>query len=78
VRQLRRLDVTGRGTRLRITVEADGFLYKMVRSIVGALVAVGEGKLTPAQVRTILDSRHRTAAVSTAPAQGLFLTKVKY
>jgi len=78
VRNLRRLELVRRGRRVRITVEADGFLYKMVRSIVGALVAVGEGKLTPERMRTILDSRHRTAAVTTAPAQGLFLVKVKY
>jgi tRNA pseudouridine38-40 synthase len=78
VRDLRRLDIVRRGRRVRIAAEADGFLYKMVRSIVGALVAVGEGKLTPERVRTILESRHRTAAVTTAPAQGLFLVKVKY
>jgi len=40
---LRRLEVTGRGAQLRITAEADGYLYKMVRSLVGALVAVGQG-----------------------------------
>jgi len=78
VRNLRRLEIVRRGRRVRIAVEADGFLYKMVRTIVGALVAVGEGKLTPERVRTILESRHRTAAVTTAPAQGLFLVKVKY
>jgi len=78
VRNLRRLEIVRRGRRVRIAAEADGFLYKMVRSIVGALVAVGEGKLTPERVRTILESRHRTAAVTTAPAQGLFLVKVKY
>ena len=78
VRCLRRLDVTGRGARMRITAEADGFLYKMVRSLVGALVAVGQGKLTPAQVETILRSGRRTHAVQTAPAQGLFLARVLY
>ncbi len=50
----------------------------MVRSLAGVLVTVGEGKLTPADVRRILHSRERTAAVQTAPAQGLFLTKVFY
>jgi tRNA pseudouridine38-40 synthase len=78
VRSLRRLDVTGRGARVRITAEADGFLYKMVRSLVGALVAVGQGKLTPAQVETILNSGRRTHEVQTAPAQGLFLARVLY
>ena len=46
--------MTGRGAHLRITAEADGYLYKMVRSLVGALVAVGQGKLTPAEVDAIL------------------------
>jgi len=78
VRDLRRLEIARRGRRVRITAEADGFLYKMMRSLVGALVAAGEGKLTPAQVRGILESRQRTAAVLTAPPQGLFLAKVFY
>jgi len=78
VRGLRRLDVVQRGKNIRIVAEADGFLYKMVRSLVGVLAAVGEGKLTVAHVRAILQSRERTAAVQTAPAQGLFLVKVFY
>lgn len=78
VRDLRRLVVARHGRRLRITAEADGFLYKMVRSLVGVLVAVGEGKLTPGDVRTLLRSRSRIPAVQTAPPQGLFLTKVFY
>lgn len=78
VRDLRRLDVKRRGCTIQISAEADGFLYKMVRSLAGMLVAVGDGKLTVADVRRILHSRERTAAVQTAPAQGLFLTKVFY
>lgn len=78
VRDLRRCDIVRRGSRLRVTVEADGFLYKMVRSLVGALVAAGEGKLNVTQVREILESRQRTALVHTAPPQGLFLAKVFY
>lgn len=78
VRDLRRLDIRQRGRQVRIVAEADGFLYKMVRSLVGVLVVVGEGKLRPAQVREILASRKRTALVETAPPQGLFLVKVFY
>lgn len=78
VRDLRRLDVIRRGRNLRIVAEANGFLYKMVRSLVGALVAVGEGKLSVEQVGAILAGRRRTAAVQTAPPQGLFLVKVFY
>ncbi len=78
VRELRVLAVTRRGRRIHLRAEADGFLYKMVRSLAGVLVAVGEGKLTVADVKRILESCERTAAVQTAPAQGLFLTKVHY
>lgn len=78
VRELRRLEVVRRGRRLRITAEADGFLYKMVRSLVGVLVTVGEGRMTPQAVRAILSGRARIPAVQTAPPQGLFLTKVFY
>jgi tRNA pseudouridine38-40 synthase len=78
VRDLRRLEVSGRGREVRITAEADGFLYKMVRSLVGALVAVGEGKLTLPELVEILEARHRTARVLTAPPQGLFLRRVLY
>ena len=78
IRTLRRLDVTGRGRRLRIVAEADGFLYKMVRSLVGVLVSVGEGKLSAADVAAILRGRERTHLVQTAPPQGLFLAKVYY
>jgi len=78
VRRLRRLEMTGRGARLRITAEADGFLYKMVRGLVGALVAVGQGKLTPAQVGAILGAARRTHLIQTAPAQGLCLARVRY
>jgi tRNA pseudouridine38-40 synthase len=78
VRELSRLEVTARGRNMRVVAQADGFLYKMVRSLVGALVAVGEGKLTPRDIDTLLRSRVRTAKVQTAPAQGLFLQRVLY
>jgi tRNA pseudouridine38-40 synthase len=78
VRDLRRFEVNVRGRKLRVTAEADGFLYKMVRSLVGAIVAAGEGKLTAPDVRAILSSGVRTAPIQTAPAQGLFLERVLY
>jgi tRNA pseudouridine38-40 synthase len=59
-------------------VRADRFLYKMVRSIVGALVKVGEGRLTVEQLRAAMASKKRTALIETAPAKGLFLWKVYY
>jgi len=78
VRDLRRLDVVKRGRRLVITAESTGFLYKMVRSLVGVLVAVGEGRLALTDVQALLDQAKRVPAVQTAPPQGLFLTKVFY
>lgn len=78
VRNLMRLEVACRGRRLRIVAEADGFLYKMVRRLVGALVAVGEGRLSKVQVASLLARPERSALVETAPPQGLFLEKVRY
>lgn len=78
VRHLRRLDIRRRGPRVTFTFEADGFLYKMVRSLTGALVNVGLGKLAPADVAALLRSRRRIPAVVTAPPQGLFLVRVLY
>ena len=78
VRELSRLEIVRRGRRVRITAESAGFLYKMVRSLVGALLAAGEGRLTAGRVAEILASKERTALVKTAPPQGLFLDKVFY
>ena len=78
VRTLHKLVITKRGRQVRIMAEGDGFLYKMVRSLVGALVSVGEGRLTPSEVEGILQSLQRSEVVQTAPAQGLFLVKVFY
>lgn len=78
VRELTRLEVLRRGRRVRIVAEAPGFLYKMVRSLAGVLVAVGEGRLKPDAVSAMLSSGRRTPAVQTAPPQGLFLERVWY
>ncbi len=78
VRDLRRLEISRWGQKVAFTFEADGFLYKMVRSLTGALVNAGLGKLTAAEVAGLLKSRRRIPAVVTAPPQGLFLVKVLY
>ena len=78
VRDLRRLDLARKGRNLTFTYEADGFLYKMVRSLTGALVNVGLGKLSLREVADLLKTRQRVPAVLTAPPQGLFLVKVIY
>jgi tRNA pseudouridine38-40 synthase len=78
VRDLRRLEVRGSGRRWRVVAEADGFLYRMVRSLVGALVAAGKGKVTPAELAQMVQDRQRPPAVVSAPAAGLFLWRVHY
>lgn len=60
------------------SVEADGFLYNMVRIIVGTLVDVGMGRIVPQQIPAILDSGERKCAGETAPPEGLYLEKVWY
>jgi tRNA pseudouridine38-40 synthase len=64
--------------RIVVEVEADGFLYNMVRNIVGTLVDVGKGKQPVSWPADVLALRDRTKAGMTAPPQGLFLVGVEY
>lgn len=66
------------GDCLVYTVSADRFLRNMVRALVGTLLDVGRGKITLGQFREVIDSRNRGAAGTSAPPQGLFLTRVDY
>lgn len=61
-----------------LEIEADGFLYNMVRTITGTLINVGRGKWTAADVARILASQSRPLAGATAPAHGLYLVRVQY
>lgn len=63
---------------LRISVKGNGFLYHMVRIIIGTLLEVGTGKKKPEEIEQILEKGERQAAGKTAPAHGLFLKEVKY
>lgn len=63
---------------IRISVRGNGFLYHMVRIIVGTLLEVGTGKKKPEEIEQILEKGERQAAGKTAPAHGLFLKEVKY
>lgn len=78
VRRLERLSIARRGDRLEITARANAFLHQMVRTLVGTLVRVGEGKLDPAAVPEILAARDRARASQMAPAHGLTLERVAY
>ena len=63
---------------IRISMEADGFLRYMARTIVGTLVEIGRGKRCLDEVNEILAAKDRKRAGLTAPPQGLFLQEVKY
>ncbi|TWU59436.1 tRNA pseudouridine synthase A [Rubripirellula tenax] len=63
---------------IAIEVEADGFLYNMVRNIVGSLVSVGIGRREPQWIDEVIAAKDRTKAAQTAPAHGLFLIRVDY
>jgi tRNA pseudouridine38-40 synthase len=78
VRQLSRLEIREEGEMLEFELQGNGFLYKMVRNIVGTLLEVGKGKLSPEDVKDILESKDRTQAGPTAPANGLYLLRVIY
>lgn len=71
-------DVFRANDEIHIEVEADGFLYNMVRSIAGTLVLVGSGRWAPELVREIVKSADRKNAGPTAPAKGLAMLWVNY
>ena len=64
--------------RIWIELTGNGFLYIMVRIIVGTLVEVGVGKIEPDEIQKIIESRKRENAGKTLPPQGLYLVKVEY
>lgn len=78
VRTIKRLEIARDGRYLSFTVEADGFLYNMVRTIVGTLIEIGRGKIPPEGIKDILAAKDRKFAGPTAPAKGLCLIEVKY
>lgn len=78
VRLLSEAAVEREGDLLTFTFEADGFLYHMVRNLVGAVAKVGEGRLRPEQIGQILSARDRAASPGSAPASGLYLMEVSY
>ena len=78
VRRMLRAQVSAELPIIRVRLEASGFLYRMVRSIVGTLLAAGRGRMTPDEFRAVLESRDRSRAEAVAPPQGLCLTRVSY
>lgn len=78
VRTVFRADWQTAANEYYLTVTANAFLFRMVRRIVGTLVMVGQGRMTPAEFRDILAARDRRLASPPAPPQGLTLTAVDY
>jgi len=78
VRTIFRCDVTSEEDLIYVDVEGDGFLYNMVRNIVGTLVEIGRGRWGPEKINEILEAKNRAAAGPIAPAQGLCLMWIKY
>jgi len=78
IRTLKRLDIIPEEGGVCLEVEADGFLYKMVRNIVGTLVEVSSGKRKPSDIPRIFADKDRRLAGFAAPPQGLFLMRVDY
>jgi tRNA pseudouridine38-40 synthase len=78
VRRVVRSELVKKGREITYTIEAEGFLRYMVRTIVGTLLEVGRGKLEPQAVEDLFARKKRTLASPTAPAKGLCLVKVIY
>lgn len=78
VRTVSECSVSRDGDIITLSVTADGFLYNMVRIIVGTAVDVSNGKIEPEDTEGILNSKSRNAAGITAPPHGLYLNKVIY
>ena len=72
------LSVERCGEYIDVRISADGFLYNMVRIIVGTLVSVAFGRIDPDEIPDVIASGDRSRAGMTAPADGLYLNKVFY
>lgn len=77
-RTVKKLEIIDEFPFLWFKIEADGFLYNMVRIITGTLVEIGQGKYPAGEMKNIIEARDRNRAGITAPPQGLYLIEVKY
>jgi tRNA pseudouridine38-40 synthase len=78
IRTIRSLEIGRRGSNIKIAITGDGFLYKMVRLMVGAMARVALGKMNPAEIDLRLKSAGHIRGRFTAPAEGLYLVRVWY
>jgi len=77
-RNIKDINIIRKGNIFCFHIEADAFLYKMIRTIVGTLLEVGNEKINYLEIKKILEAKNRKMAGKTVPAKGLFLMKVKY
>ena len=78
VREIYSMDILEEGTQLVIRIRGNGFLYHMIRIIVGTLLIIGNGRRAPEDIRTMLAAKDRTIAGPTVPAHGLCLCALNY
>lgn len=78
IKTLYHVDLIEKDHHLTLLLEGNGFLYKMVRNIVGTLIDVGSGKISHKDIARIFAAKDRKEGRSTAPAHGLFLVKIDY
>ncbi len=78
IRTIHRLQILQQKGRLIFDIEANGFLYTMVRTIVGTLLEVGNGKRTPENLKILLTQKNRSLAGPTVPAKGLCLVQIYF
>ncbi len=78
IREIYSIDILEEGSQLVIRIRGNGFLYHMIRIIVGTLLVIGNGRRAPEDIRTILAAKDRTTAGPTVPAHGLCLCALHY
>ena len=77
-RNVKAFSVTREGDLVTMKVEADGFLYNMVRIMVGTLLRIQQGKIAPDEIPSIIEKKNRKYSGPTAQACGLYLNRVNY
>ncbi|MFH1656091.1 MAG: tRNA pseudouridine(38-40) synthase TruA [Candidatus Omnitrophota bacterium] len=78
VRTIKSIKINKKADSISIEIESNGFLYKMVRNIVGTLIEIGRGRFEKGTINRLLSSKNRCLAGPSAPAGGLYLLKVNY
>lgn len=78
IQEIYRLDITTKNNKIFVDIVGSGFLYNMVRIVVGTLLEVGSGKLKPEVIKEMLETGDRKLGGKTVPAMGLYLVEVAY